>query len=60
LIAMADSILQDHRGFPMLLDLADSMCANLMGPETLLKPTQTAYADAGEPFRYRPERDTRR
>jgi hypothetical protein len=43
----------------MLLDLADSMCGNLMGQETLLKPTQTAYANAGEPLRYRAERDTR-
>ena len=60
LVAMADSILQDHRGFPMLLDLADRLCSNLMGPETLMKPAVAAYADAGEPLRYQPERNTRR
>ena len=26
LIAMADSVLQEHRGFPMLIDLADTVC----------------------------------
>ena len=60
LVAMADSILQQHRGFPMLLELADSLCSNLMGPETLLRPARTAYANAGEPLRYQPERSTRR
>lgn len=60
LIAMSDSILQDHRGFPMLLDLADRLCSNLMGPETLLRPVIALYADAGEPLRYQPERSTRR
>lgn len=60
LVAMADSILQHHRGFPMLLELADRLCSNLMGPETLLRPARAAYADAGEPLRYQPERSTRR
>ena len=59
LIAMADSILQEHRGFPMLLDLADKYCRNLMGAETLSRPAVAAYADAGEPHRYQPERSTR-
>ena len=59
LIAMSDSILQDHRGFPMLLDLADRLCTNLMGSETLLRPAVALYADAGEPLRYQPERSTR-
>ena len=59
LIAMADSVLLDHRGFPMLLDLADRLCSNLMGSETLLRPALTAYAAAGEPLRYQPERSTR-
>lgn len=59
LVAMADSVLMDHRGFPMLLDLADKLCSNLMGPETLLRPAVTAYAAAGEPHRYQPERSTR-
>jgi hypothetical protein len=31
MIAMADSVLQEHRGFPMLIDLADNLCSSL-GP----------------------------
>ncbi len=60
LIALADSVLQDDRGFPMLIDLADTLCRTTFGRETLIAPTQTAYAEAGEPFRYLTERQTRR
>ena len=60
LIALADSVLQDVRGFPMLIDLADMLCRTTFGRETLMAPTQTAYADAGEPFRYATERQSRR
>ncbi len=60
LIALADSVLQDDRGFPMLIDLADTLCRTTFGRETLVAPTQTAYAEAGEPFRYLTERQTRR
>jgi len=60
LIAIGDSVLQDHRGFPMLIDLADTLCGATFGRETLAGPTQTAYAEAGEPFRYMTERQTRR
>ncbi len=60
LIALADSVLQDDRGFPMLIDLADTLCRTTFGRETLVAPTQTAYAEAGEPFRYLTERETRR
>jgi hypothetical protein len=60
LIALADSVLQDVRGFPMLIDLADMLCRTTFGRETLAAPTQTAYAEAGEPFRYVTERQSRR
>jgi len=60
LIALADSVLQDVRGFPMLIDLADMLCRTTFGRETLAAPTQSAYADAGEPFRYVTERQSRR
>jgi hypothetical protein len=60
LIAMADSVLQEHRGFPMLVDLADTVCRSTFGTDTLNASTQLAYAEAGEPFRYLTERQTRR
>lgn len=60
LIALADSVLQDDRGFPMLIDLADTLCRTTFGRETLVAPTQTAYSEAGEPFRYLTERQSRR
>jgi hypothetical protein len=60
LIAMADGVLEDDRGFPMLIDLADTLCRSTFGRETLIAPTQTAYAEAGEPFRYITERQSRR
>ena len=59
LIALADSVLQDIRGFPMLIDLADMLCRTTFGRETLTAPTQSAYAEAGEPFRYVTERQSR-
>lgn len=58
-IAMADSLLQQHRGFPMLIDLADTVCRTTFGAESLIPSVQTAYAAAGEPFRYLAERETR-
>jgi hypothetical protein len=58
-IAMADSVLQEHRGFPMLIDLADTVCATNFGADSLLPSVQAAYAQAGEPFRYFGERETR-
>jgi hypothetical protein len=59
LIAMADSVLQEHRGFPMLVDLADSVCGASFGGEGFAATTQLAYTAAGEPFRYMSERATR-
>ncbi len=60
LIALADSVLQDIRGFPMLIDLAEMLCRTTFGRETLAGPTQGAYAEAGEPFRYMADRQSQR
>jgi hypothetical protein len=59
LIAMADSVLQEHRGFPMLIDLADGVCRASFGASTFAASTQLAYAEIGEPFRYLAERRSR-
>ncbi len=59
LIAMADSTLQEHRGFPMLIDLADSVCSSALGLDGFAPSVETAYIDAGAPFRYQAERATR-
>lgn len=58
-IAMADSVLQEHRGFPLLIDLADHVCRHVFGRETLEAPVESAYVEAGAPFRYQSERQTR-
>lgn len=58
-IALADSILQEHRGFPMLIDLADKVCGATFGVDSFISSVQTAYADAGQPYRYFAERETR-
>ncbi len=59
-IVLADSVLQAHRGFPLLIDLADNVCRGVFGGDTLTGPVSTAYADAGAPWRYQSERTTRR
>jgi hypothetical protein len=59
LIAMADSVLQGHRGFPLLIDLADRLCRSAFGNDLFTDAVQTAYATAGAPFRYLGERQTR-
>lgn len=60
LIAIADSTLQEHRGFPMLIDLADTTCRSALGLEGFAPTVETAYIDAGAPFRYQGERSTRK
>src|SRR6266566_2106350 len=60
LIVMADSVLQEHRGFPMLIDLADLVCRTTFGSNTFHAMIQQAYVEAGAPFRYLGERETRR
>ncbi len=58
-IAMADSVLQEHRGFPMLIDLADTVCRSTFGSSTFRGYIEQAYTEAGTPFRYLGERETR-
>ncbi len=58
-IAMADSMLQEHRSFPMLIDLADRLCAANFGASSFVSTVQMAYAKAGKPFLYLGERETR-
>ena len=60
LIALADSVLQPHRGFPMLIDVANAICSATFGSDTLAGPLQLAYTRAGAPLRYLSERMTRR
>ncbi|HXG11751.1 MAG TPA: hypothetical protein VNK04_18495 [Gemmataceae bacterium] len=57
-IALADSMFQDQRGFPLLLDLAHHVCDGVFGG-SLRHLTETAYASAGTPWRYLSERTTR-
>ena len=57
-IALADSLLQEHRGFPLLIDVADHVCKAVFG-SSLDALTETAYAAAGAPWRYFSERQTR-
>lgn len=58
-IAMADSVLQEQRGFPMLIDIAHHVVNATMGHDSFKQTVRSAYIDAGAPFRYAPERDTR-
>ncbi len=58
-IVLADSLLQEHRGFPLLIDLVDHVCTAVFG-RSLYHLTETAYASAGAPWRYFSERKTRR
>jgi len=58
-LALADSVLQPNRGFPMLIDLADLVCRNTFDSGTFRGTIQNAYAAAGEPSRYLGERETR-
>jgi hypothetical protein len=59
LIVLADSLLQDHRGFPLLIDLADRLCRVAFGNDIFDGAIQNAYARAGAPFRFLGERQTR-
>lgn len=58
-IAMADSLMQEHRGFPMLIDLADTVCRSVSGADGFTASVQMAYSEAGHPFQYLGERETR-
>ena len=58
-IAVADSVLQQERGFPLLIDLADHVCKSVYGGGSLRDLTAGAYAASGVPWRYLSERSTR-
>jgi hypothetical protein len=58
-IAIADSALQEHRGFPLSIDLADAACRAMFGAGTFDDAVASAYREHGEPMRYLPERNTR-
>ena len=58
-IVLADSALQAHRGFPLLIDLADHVSRGVFGADTLSGPVSAAYAAANAPWRYQSERATR-
>ena len=57
-IVLADSMFQEERGFPLLIDLADHVCASVFGG-SLHHLTETAYNASGAPWRYFSERTTR-
>ena len=59
LIALADSVLQEHSGLPKLLDLADTACRATLGADAFVPSVQLAYAETGQPFRFLAERETR-
>lgn len=58
-IDQPDSVLQAHRGFPMLIDLANTVCSSTFGAEAFNSTVRSAYAQAGNPLRYLGERETR-
>ena len=59
-IAIADSLLQAHRGFPMLIDLADRCCQVNFGASDFSNVVRLAYANADQPWQYLNERETRK
>jgi hypothetical protein len=49
-IALADAVIQEHRGYPMLLDMAKQFCTAAFSREEFLGPIQAAYAARNEPL----------
>lgn len=58
-IVMADSALQEHRGFPNLIDIADRMCRGMFDSGGVAAQVHAVLAENGAPFRYFNERFTR-
>jgi hypothetical protein len=58
-IAIADSVFQETRGFPLLIDMADQLCRAVYGGGSLRDMAMAAYAAAGAPFQFTSERATR-
>jgi hypothetical protein len=59
ILALADSTLQEHRGFPLLIDLADRVCKSYFDAQTFQELVGVAYAESGAPYMYQGERSTR-
>ncbi|HET8523834.1 MAG TPA: hypothetical protein VFL82_11385 [Thermomicrobiales bacterium] len=55
LIALADSTLHEHRGFPILLDLSDALCRSSFGAGDFAATLRDAYAQAGQPYAFHQE-----
>jgi hypothetical protein len=58
-IVIADSALQEARGFPNLIDIADRTCRSMFEPGGLSAQVHAALARTGSPFRFLGERETR-
>jgi hypothetical protein len=58
-VAMADSVLQSHRGFPTLIDVADIACKTYTGMDAFTTGIQAGYSRSGSPLLFLPERQTR-
>lgn len=58
-IVMADSALQEARGFPNLIDIADRTCRGMFEPGGLTAQVHAALARTGAPFRFMGERSNR-
>ncbi|HEV2528989.1 MAG TPA: hypothetical protein VGT61_11135 [Thermomicrobiales bacterium] len=52
LIAIADSVLHEHRAFPLLLDLAEQVCRGMFPPAEITGISQQAHIDSGLPLNY--------
>ncbi len=50
LIAMADSVLQEQRSYPILLDLARIVCETTFGIDSFAPQLRVAYTEAGAPW----------
>ena len=50
LIAIADSVLQEQRSYPVLLDLARTVCDTTFGVESFAPQLRVAYTEAGAPW----------
>lgn len=59
-IVLADSRIHPRRGFPMLLEVADSSCRGVFGSDSFQGLVQDAYTRAGGNYQYFNERHSRR
>ncbi len=58
-LAIADSRIQEHRSFPMLIDLADGVCGATFDGTSFRSAIETTYSEKGVPYEFLRERDTR-